>query len=148
MKELNRDGEKMKPSVEEAPKCELKPLPSHLKYAFLGEKETLLVIVAFALEEEQENRLLEVLRVHKEAIGWSLADLKGISPTVCMHKIRLEEEAKPVRDRQRRLNPMMAEVVKKEVIKLLDFGIIFPISDNEWVSPVQCVPKKRRNDGD
>ena len=79
---------------------------------------------------------------HKAAIGWSLADLKGISPTVCIHKILLKEGAKLVRDRQRRLNPMMVEVVKKEVIKLLDFNIIFPISDNEWVSPVQCVPKK------
>ncbi len=59
-----------------------------------------------------------------------------------MEKIILEEEAKPVRDKQRRLNPLMMDVVKKEVIKLLDFGMIFPISDSEWISPVQCVPKK------
>lgn len=60
-----------------------------------------------------------------------------------MHKIILEENAKPmVVDAQRRLNPNMKEVVKKEIIKLLDFGIIFPISDSSWVSPVQCVPKK------
>ena len=74
------------------------------------------------------------LSPNKEAIG-SL-------PTLCMHKIYLEEGAKPSRERQRKLNPMMMEVVKKEIIKLLDFGIIFPISDSEWVSPVQCVPKK------
>lgn len=59
-----------------------------------------------------------------------------------MHKIILEENAKPMVDAQRRLNPNMKEVVKKEIIKLLDFGIIFPISDSSWVSPVQCVPKK------
>ena len=96
MKELKRDEEKMKPSVEKSPKCKLKTLPPHLKYAFLGEKEKLSVIIAVALEDLQEKRLLEVLKLHKEEIGWSLADLKGISPTVYMHKILLEEGAKPV----------------------------------------------------
>ncbi|CAN6583795.1 unnamed protein product [Malus baccata var. baccata] len=76
------------------------------------------------------------------AIGWTLADIKGINPTTCMHRILLEEGSKTSRVAQRRLNPPMMEVVKKEIIKLLDCGVIYPISDSRWVSPVQCVPKK------
>ena len=76
------------------------------------------------------------------ALGWSIADIKGISPSICMHKIILEPDTEPVRDKQGRLNPNMLEVVKKEIIKLLDFGMIYAISDSEWVSHVQCVPKK------
>ena len=59
-----------------------------------------------------------------------------------MHKIRLEEGKDASVERQRRLNPAMKEVVKKEIIKWLDAGVIYPISDSSWVSPVQCVPKK------
>ncbi|KAM1672234.1 hypothetical protein ACFXTN_037149 [Malus domestica] len=92
-----------------------------------------------ALEEE---KLIRVLKEHKTAIGWTLADIKGISPTTCMHRIFLEEGAKPTREAQRRLNPPMMEVVKKEIIKLLDCGVIYPISDSHWVSSVQVVPKK------
>ena len=83
-----------------------------------------------------------LLTFHKEAIGWSVADLKGIDPSICMHRIHLEEEAKPSREAQRRLNPNMKEVVLKEVVKLLDAGIIYPISDSQWVIPTQVVPKK------
>ncbi|GAB2273056.1 hypothetical protein Dimus_039009 [Dionaea muscipula] len=71
-----------------------------------------------------------------------MADIQGISPSVCMHKILMEDEHKTVAQPQRRLNPVMQEVVKKEVIKQLDLGIIYPISDSKWVSPVQVVPKK------
>ncbi|XP_070009015.1 uncharacterized protein [Nicotiana sylvestris] len=88
------------------------------------------------------QQLLQVLKECKTAIGWTMADIKGISPAYCMHKILLEEGHKPSREHQRRLNPNMKEVVKKEVIKWLDAGIIFPISDSSLVSPVQCVPKK------
>ncbi|XP_071939675.1 uncharacterized protein [Coffea arabica] len=130
------------PSVVQAPVLELKPLPKHLKYAYLGEGETLPVIISAGLSKIQEDRLLRVLREHKQAIGWTIADIKGISPAVCMHRIRLEENAKPIRQAQRRLNPLMMEVVKKEILKLLDVGIIFAISDSPWVSPVQVVPKK------
>ena len=132
---------KIKPSIEEPPVLELKPLPECLKYAFLGQDNTLPVIISSQLEQEQEWKLLQVLSECKSAFGWFIADIKGISPSICMHKIILEPEAAPVRDKQRRLNPSMMEVVKKEIIKLLDFGMIFPISDSEWVSPVQCVPK-------
>ena len=75
-------------------------------------------------------------------IGYSINDLKGLSPTIYMHRILLEEDAKPTIDAQRRLNPTLKEVVRKEVIKLLDDGIIYSISDSKWVSPVQVVPKK------
>jgi hypothetical protein len=75
-------------------------------------------------------------------IGYSISDLKGISPAFCTHRIPLEEQCKPVVEPQRRLSHAMREVVKKEVIKLLDVGIIYPVPHSEWVSPVHCVPKK------
>ncbi|KAL4285281.1 hypothetical protein GQ457_16G021740 [Hibiscus cannabinus] len=90
----------------------------------------------------QEEKLIKTLRQHKEALGWTIADIKGISPTICMHKILLEDNHKPTVDAQRRLNQAMKDVVRKEVLKWLDAGIIYSISDSEWVSPVQCVPKK------
>jgi hypothetical protein len=85
---------------------------------------------------------LGVLREHKEAIGWTIEDIKGISPSLVMHKINLEEDSKPLREPQRRLNPAMQEVVRAEVIKLLDAGIIYPISDSKWVSPIHVVLKE------
>ncbi|XP_070666661.1 uncharacterized protein [Malus domestica] len=133
---------KLLPSIVQPPTLELKPLPSHLKYVFLGEDQTLPVIISSSLTAQEEDKLIRVLKEHKSAIGWTLADIKGISPTTCMHHILLEEGAKPSREAQRRLNPPMLEVVKKEVIKLLDCGVIYPISDSRWVSPVQVVPKK------
>ncbi|TQD74247.1 hypothetical protein C1H46_040222 [Malus baccata] len=133
---------KLLPSVIQAPVLELKPLPDHLKYVFLGDNKTLPVIVSSSLTAIEEEKLIRVLKEHKTAIGWTLADIRGISPTTCMHRILLEEGAKPTREAQRRLNPPMMEVVKKEIIKLLDCGVIYPISDSRWVSPVQCVPKK------
>ncbi|KAM1104808.1 hypothetical protein ACFX19_013341 [Malus domestica] len=102
------------PSVIQAPVLELKPLPDHLKYAFLGEEETLPIIVSSLLTALEEEKLIRVLKEHKTAIGWTLADIKGISPTTCMHRIFLEEGAKPTREAQRRFNPPMMEVVKKE----------------------------------
>ena len=123
----------VRPSVEVPPKLELKPLPKNLKYAFLGDDETLPVVVSAELNNEEESKLIELLKLHKQALGWSIADIKGISPAICMHKILMEDGAKPVRERQRRLNPLMQEVVEKEVKKLLKFGMIYPISDSEWV---------------
>ncbi|XP_052735569.1 uncharacterized protein LOC128197551 [Vigna angularis] len=126
----------------ETSKVELKQLFSHLKYRFLDEQKRNPVIVSNELSYSEEDKLLRVLREYKSALGWKIDDLQGISPTVCMHKIYLEEDFKPVRQPQRRLNPTMKEVVRKEVIKLLDAGIIYPISDSEWVSPIHVVPKK------
>ena len=100
------------------------------------------MIISSSLKPEEEEALISVLRSHKTALGWTISDLKGISPTKCMHKILLEDDAKPVVQPQRRLNPTMKEVVQKEVMKLWEAGIIYPISDSPWVSPVQVVPKK------
>ena len=82
-----------------------------------------------------------MLKKHKKALGWTLTDILGISPTLCMHKINLESEVKPVRQPQRRLNLTLLEVVKEEVTKLLKAGIIYPILDSTWVSPVQIDPR-------
>ena len=106
----------------ESPKLELKALPPSLKYAYLGANNTYPVIINSSLSKEQEKELIQVLRQHKDAIGWTLADLKGISPSMCMHKILLEEDAKPSRQQQRRLNPTMNEVVQKEVLKWWQAG--------------------------
>ncbi|KAK9921933.1 hypothetical protein M0R45_030425 [Rubus argutus] len=133
---------KLQPYILSPPKLEMKLLPSSLKYAFLGDDETLPVVLSSKLLTCEEEQLLEVLREHKVAIGWTIADIKGICASVCTHNIYMEENCKPIRDPQRRLNPSMMEVVKKEVTKLLDHGIIYPISDSKWVSPVQVVPKK------
>ncbi|CAN6560268.1 unnamed protein product [Malus baccata var. baccata] len=132
---------KMLPSVMQPLTLELKPLPSHLRYVFLGEDETLPVIISSSLTAEDESKLVRVLKEYKTAIGWTLADIKGISPTTCMHHILSEEGSKTSREAQRRLNPPMMEVVK-EIIKLLNCGVVYPISDSRWVLPVQCIPKK------
>jgi len=108
---------------------------------FLGPKETLPIIISSLLYCDQEEELICVLSDHK-ATGWSVVDLKGISPIICIYRIHLEDDAKPVRQMQCRLSPHMKEVVQKEVVKVLDAGIIYRISDSQWVSPVQVVPKK------
>nr|GEV19243.1 reverse transcriptase domain-containing protein [Tanacetum cinerariifolium] len=79
---------------------------------------------------------------HKKAIAWKLTDIKGIDPEFCSHKILLEDDYSPKVQSQRRVNPKIHDVIKKEVKKLLDAGLIYPISDSPWVSPVHCVPKK------
>ncbi|GKD75389.1 hypothetical protein Tco_1333671 [Tanacetum coccineum] len=77
-----------------------------------------------------------------EAFAWKTFDIPGISPSFCKHKINFEDNVKPVIQRQHRLNPNMKEVVRKEIIKLLDIGIIYAIEDSPWVTPVHCLPKK------
>ena len=105
------------PSIEKAPQLEQKQLPEHLRYAYLGNSSTLPAIIFASLTEAQEEKLLRVLRDHIVVIGWSPADLKGIRPSMCMHRILLEDCYKPSVEAQRRLNPIMKEVVKKEVLK-------------------------------
>ena len=123
------------PSVKQPPKMEQKPLPSHLKYAYLGMASTL--PDHFNVPDRIRGReVMRVLRDHKNALGWSLTDLKGIHPSMCMHHILLEDGHKPLVEAQRRLNPTMKEVVRKEVLKWLDTGVIYPISDRAWVSLV------------
>ena len=125
-----------------APKVELKTLPSSLRYAYLGPNCTYPIIVNAELIDEQEDKLLRRVRPYRKTIGYTIDDLKGINASICMHKIHLEDDAKPTIEHQRRLNPNMKEVVKKELMKLLDAGIIYPISDSQWVSPIHVVPKK------
>jgi len=120
----------------------LKELPARLKYAFLRNDASKPTIISSTLTSLEEEKLMRVLRENQGALGWKISDLKGISPAYCMHKIHLEDEFKPVVQPQRRLNPTMKEVVKKEVLKLLDAGMIHPISDSSWVSLVHVVPKK------
>ena len=120
----------------------MKELPSHLKYEFLEPEKRKPVIISAALTETEEQKLLVILRKYKEAIAWSIKDLKGISPSICMHKILLEDNAKTSIEHQRRLNPVMKEVVRKEVLKWLNVGFIYAISDSSWVSTIHVVPKK------
>nr|GEW17462.1 putative reverse transcriptase domain-containing protein [Tanacetum cinerariifolium] len=130
---------RLKPS---SVKLELKELLEHLEYAFLQENNKLSVVISFALSTVKKARLLKVLKNHKGAIAWSITDIKGIDSSLCTYKILIEDEFKPSVQTQRLVNPNIKEVVKKEVIKVLDARLIYPISDSPWVSPVQVVPKK------
>ncbi|GJW87650.1 reverse transcriptase domain-containing protein [Tanacetum coccineum] len=125
--------EEIKSSCEDPPDLELKDLPSHLEYAFLEGDDKLPVIIAKNLKDEDKTALIKVLKSHKHAIAWKISDIKGIDPQFCTHKILMEENAKPVVQHQRRVNPKIHEVIKQEVIKLLDAGLIYPISDSPWM---------------
>ncbi|CAA7024188.1 unnamed protein product [Microthlaspi erraticum] len=129
-------------SESSAPKLELKTLPAGLRYAFLGPNSTYPVIVNAELNNVELALLLCELRKYRKAIGYSLDDIPGISPDLCMHRIHLEDESMTSVEHQRRLNPNLKDVVKKEIMKLLDAGVIYAISDSKWVSPVHVVPKK------
>nr|GEU78250.1 reverse transcriptase domain-containing protein [Tanacetum cinerariifolium] len=133
---------KAKSSIEEPLELELKELPSHLEYAFLEESNKLPVIISKDLKNVEKEALIKVLKSHKRAIAWKISDIKGIDPRFCTHKILMEEDYKPAVQSQRRVNLKFHDVIKKEVIKLLDAGMIYPISDSQWVSPIHCVPKK------
>ena len=136
---LDLSNKEVKPSIPfiESPLVlELNILPSHLKYVYHGNNNTLLVIISSSLNAYQEKSLVDVLGRYKKAIGWTIANIKGISPSICMHKILLEDCYNNSVEQQRRLNPIMKEVVKKEIIKWIDAGIIYPISDSSWVSHV------------
>ena len=74
--------------------------------------------------------MVETINKHLETFAWSVEDLNGINPSICMHKILMEENAKTSVEHQRRLNPIMKEVVKNEVLKWLNTGFIYAISDN------------------
>nr|GEV17249.1 reverse transcriptase domain-containing protein [Tanacetum cinerariifolium] len=124
-------------------KVKLKELPPHLEYAFLGENEKWPLIIAKDLNVNEKTALINVLKSRKKAIAWKLTDISGIDPEFCSHKILLEEDFSPKVQSQRRVNPKIHDVIKKEVKKLLDAGLIYPISDSPWVSLVHCVPKKR-----
>nr|GEV15998.1 DNA-directed DNA polymerase [Tanacetum cinerariifolium] len=132
----------VKSSIDEPPEVELKDLPPHLKYAFLEGNNKLPVIIAKELGDEEKSALIKVLKSHKRAIAWKLSDIQGINLEFCTHKILMEEDYKPAVQHQRQVNPKIYDVINKEVEKLHDAGLIYPISDSPWVSPVHCVPKK------
>nr|GEY59516.1 reverse transcriptase domain-containing protein [Tanacetum cinerariifolium] len=131
-----------KSSVDEPPMVELKALPPHLEYAFLEGDDKLHVIITKYLSVEEKTALITVLKSHKRATTWKLSDIKGINPEFYTHKILMEEDFTPAVQHQRRVNPKIHDVIKQKVIKLLDAGLIYPISDSPWVCPVHCVPKK------
>ena len=95
---LGATPSRLTPSIEKPPIMEEKQLPNHLRYAYIGEESTLPVIISSSVSNMEEEKLLKILKVHKEAIGWSLADIKGIKPSMCMHRILLEEDSKPTVD--------------------------------------------------
>nr|GEY70589.1 reverse transcriptase domain-containing protein [Tanacetum cinerariifolium] len=126
----------VKSSVDEPPEVKLKDMPHHLEYAFLEGDNKLPVIIAKELGSEEKSALIKVLKSHKRAIAWKLSDIQGINPEFYAHKILMEEDYKPAVQHQRRVNPKIHDVIKKEVEKLLDAGLIYPISASPWVSPV------------
>nr|GFC23917.1 reverse transcriptase domain-containing protein [Tanacetum cinerariifolium] len=131
-----------KSSVDEPIEVELKDLPPHLEYVFLEGDNKLPVIIAKDLSVDEKTALITVLKSHKRAIAWKLSDIKGINPEFCTHKILMEKDFEPAVQHQRRVNPKIHDIIKQEVIKLLEAGLIYPIYDSSWVIPVHCVPKK------
>ncbi|GJQ92062.1 hypothetical protein Tco_0003201 [Tanacetum coccineum] len=121
-----------KPSIVEPPELELKDLLPHLEYTFLEETDKLPVIILKELKDEEKASHLKVLKSHKRAIAWKISDIKGINPRFCTHMVLMEDDLKPAVQHQRRVNPKIHEVIKKEVIKLLDAELIYPISDSSW----------------
>nr|GEY01639.1 reverse transcriptase domain-containing protein [Tanacetum cinerariifolium] len=119
--------------VDEPPVVELKVLPPHLEYAFLEGDDKLPVIILKDLSVEEKTALLNVLKSHKRAIAWKLSDIKDINLEFCTHKILMEEDFEPIVQHQRRVNPKIYDVIKQEVIKLLDAGLIYLISDSPWM---------------
>jgi hypothetical protein len=97
------------------------------------------VIISDKLFQEESLYSITIIEKHHSTFGYSLQDLKGISPTLCTHHISTDPDSIPSREP---LNITMRKVIKKEVFKLLHAGIIYPIPYSEWVSPVQVVPKK------
>ncbi|KAK1694809.1 hypothetical protein QYE76_011506, partial [Lolium multiflorum] len=120
------------PPPKEDPVFDLKPLPDNLKYAYIDDKKTYPVIISAKLSDFEEERLLEILKKHRGAIGYTLDDLKGISPAICQHAINMEDDAKPVVEHQRRLIPKMKDVVRNEVLKLLE-DMASPINFNQFL---------------
>nr|GEW29169.1 reverse transcriptase domain-containing protein [Tanacetum cinerariifolium] len=105
-----------------------------------------LVIIAKNLKNDEKEALINVLKSHKRAIAWKIFDIKGFDPT---HKILMEDDYKPAVQSQRRVNPKIHDVIKKEVIKLLDASMIYPISDSPWmvfeaISKFLLIHKTRR----
>ncbi|GKA48086.1 reverse transcriptase domain-containing protein [Tanacetum coccineum] len=132
-----------KTSIDKPPEVDLKDLPPHLEYAFLEDNNKLPVIIAKDLSIDEKTALIKVLKSRKQAIIWKFSDIKGIHPEFCSHKILIEEDYEPAVQYQRRVNPKIHDVIKKEVEKLLDAGLIYLISDSLLGMAVHCVAKER-----
>nr|GFB08830.1 reverse transcriptase domain-containing protein [Tanacetum cinerariifolium] len=131
-----------KSSDDEPPEVELKELPPHLEYSFLGENNKWPDIILKDLSVNENSALIKVLKSRKKAIAWKLTGIRGIDPEFCSHKLLLEDDYLPKVQSQRSVNPKIHDVIKKDVEKLLDAVLIYPISDSPWVSHVHCVSKK------
>nr|GEU74220.1 reverse transcriptase domain-containing protein [Tanacetum cinerariifolium] len=121
-----------KSSIDEPPEVELKDLPPRLEYAFLEGGGKLPVIISKDLSVEEKTALITVLKSHKRAIAWKLSDIKGINLEFCTHKILMEEDFEPAVQHQRMVNPKIHDVIKQDVLKLLDARLIYPIFDSPW----------------
>ncbi|CAA0829013.1 Unknown protein [Striga hermonthica] len=115
-------NEKSPPSILQTPVKELKPLADHVKYVFLGKENTPPVIISSKITKSQEDELLKVLQSHKQALGWIISDIKRINPSICTHLILLEMGAEAIRQPQRSLNPVVLDVMKAKVLKLLEMS--------------------------
>nr|GEW84638.1 reverse transcriptase domain-containing protein [Tanacetum cinerariifolium] len=131
-----------KSSIDEPQEVEVKDLPPHLEYAFLEGDDKFPIIFAKDLSVEEKTALIMVLNSHKRAIAWKLSDIKGFDPEFCTHKTLMGEDFEPAVQHQRRVHRKIHDVIKQEVLKLLNAGLIYPISDSPWVSPVHYVSKK------
>ena len=109
-----------KPCIEVAPKLELKDLPSHLRYKILGNGNTLMLIIASDLNEQQFKSFVKVLKWFKRSIVWNIVDIIGIPPVIFSHKIQHMPDHNQSIEHQKRLNPPMQEVLKKNIIKWLN----------------------------
>jgi hypothetical protein len=118
--------------VSAQPPVELKPMPTGLCYAFLNGNKNTPVIISDKLSDEETYKLIAILEKHRSVFGYSLQDLKGISPALCTHRIPIDPSSTPSREPQRRLNNAMWEVMKKEVLKLLHARIIYPVPHSDW----------------
>nr|GEY15383.1 reverse transcriptase domain-containing protein [Tanacetum cinerariifolium] len=132
-KDLKVVEPKNQSSDDELPEVELKEFPPHLEYAFLGDNEKWPVIIAKDLNVNEKTALINVLKSRKKAISLKLTDIRGIDPEFCSHQILLEEDFSPKVQSQRRVNMKIHDVIKKEVEKLLDAGLIYPIFDSPWI---------------
>nr|GEW82729.1 reverse transcriptase domain-containing protein [Tanacetum cinerariifolium] len=118
------EAKTIKSSIDKPLEVELKDLPPHLEYAFLEGDNKFPVIIAKALRDEEKTALIKVLKSHKRAIAWKLSDIQGINSEFYTYKILIEDDYKPAVQNQRRVNPKIHDVIKKEVEKLLDAGLI------------------------
>nr|GEX40106.1 reverse transcriptase domain-containing protein [Tanacetum cinerariifolium] len=122
------------------------PISSNIDATYYDPEEDILILEALLNNDPEplsnKKDYLPTLHNDLKAIAWKLTDIKGIDPEFCSHKILLEEHYSPKVQSQRRVNPKIYDVIKKEVEKLLDAGLIYPISDSPWVSPIHCAPKK------